>query len=116
MTNILPAYLAIGVSEEEFWDSTPCDLKPYVTAYKLNMKARDTEAWRNGMYIMNAFSTVLANCFNKKSKAKYFEQPLLSREDVISDREPTEEEKKIEREKLLATLMIMQDNFERNNK
>ena len=66
------------------------------------------------MYIMNAFSTVLASCFSKKSKAKYFEKPLLSLDEHDDDHEPTEEEKQKEREKLLATLMIMQANFERN--
>ena len=112
MTNILPAYLAIGVSEEKFWDSTPKELKPYTIAYRLNLKARDAEAWRQGMYVMNAFSTVLANCFSKNSKAKYIEKPLLA-DDSFDNHEPTEEEMKMEREKLLATLVIMQDNFER---
>ena len=115
MSNILPAYLAIGVSEEKFWDSTPADLKPYVEAHKLLQKERDNEAWRNGMYVMNAFQVVLANVLGgKKSKAEYFSKPLLYSVEE-ENRELTEDEMKIERDKLLSMLMIMKDNFDRTN-
>lgn len=114
MTNILPAYLAIGVPEEKFWDSSPKELKPYTIAYRLNMKAKDAESWRLGMYVMNAMSTVMANAFSKNSKAQYLKKPFLS--DMEEEyHEPTEEEMKMERDRLLSTLMIMKDNFERKN-
>lgn len=115
MTNILPAYLAIGVSEEKFWDSTPIDLKPYVESYKLQQKARDAELWRMGMYAMSAVQTSLSLALNgKKSKAEYIQKPMLFEEHKEAH-ELTEEEMKTEREKFLMQLQIMQANFERNN-
>lgn len=107
--------MAIGVSEEKFWDSTPVELKPYVNAYKLQQKARDAELWRMGMYAMSAVQTSLSMALNgKKSKAEYLKKPMLYDEHK-DDIELTEEEKKTEREKFLMQLQIMQANFERNN-
>lgn len=107
--------MAIGVSEEKFWDSTPHDLKPYVEAYKLQQKSKDAELWRMGLYAMSAVQTSLAMALNgKNSKAKYIDKPMLMNDNLDPNRELTEEEKKAEREKFLMTLQIMQENFERN--
>lgn len=37
---ILPLYLSIGVSKEEFMDSTPAELKPYLEAEKIRQKEK----------------------------------------------------------------------------
>jgi len=37
---ILPLYLSIGVSKEEFMDSTPAELKPYLEAERYGKEKR----------------------------------------------------------------------------
>ena len=89
-------------------DSTPAELKPYLEAEKIRQKRRDAELWQAGIYQTSATFTAVANALmGKKSKVEYIKKPLL---------ESAEEEKKKQREALLASLQIMQASFEANHK
>lgn len=108
--------MALGVTKEEFMDSTPEELKPYIKSYELKQKRKDSDMWQFGIYMMSAVqAAVQSSLFGKKAKAKYMEEPLLQKEKE-DERELTENEKKSEREKLLMTLQLMQANFEINHK
>lgn len=98
-------------------DSTPAELRPYLEAEKLRQHRKDAEMWQAGIYTTSATYTAVAMALmGKKSKAKYFEKPLLEEKkeeketDIIS-----EEEKKKQRNALLASLQLMQANFELNH-
>lgn len=108
--------MSIGVTKEEFDDSTPKDLQCYVDADEIRRKRRDVEMWQMGIYNMNAFSVALSKSLSgRKSKAKYLDEPmLLSSQKVIDEENATEEEKEIERKKLLMRLQLMQTTFEAN--
>lgn len=108
--------MSIGVSKSEFDDSTPNDLQCYVDADELNRKRRDAEMWQMGIYNMNAFSVALSKALSgKKSKAKYLDEPMmLKAQKEIDEENATEEEKEIERKKLLMKLQLMQTTFEAN--
>lgn len=100
-------------------ESTPSELKPYLDAEKLRQERKDAELWQAGIYTTSATFTAVANALmGKKSKAKYYEKPLLEsaeekkREDaeLLSD-----EEKQKQRKMLLMSLQLMQANFELNH-
>lgn len=74
---MLPHYLSIGVTWNEFMNGTPNEMKAYDKAYKLKRQQEDEQAWIQGQYIMSAFGVVLSNAFSKSSSAKYVEEPLL---------------------------------------
>lgn len=114
----MPFYLSIGVSETTFWKGTPVDLAPYIEADKLRQKRTDYENWQLGIYVMGAVSTAIETALHgKKSKMKYFDEPLLQAKQKEKEAEIlSEEEKKRQRDKLLMTLQIMQHNFEANHK
>lgn len=117
MKNLLPYFIAIGISKSEFFDSTPKDLEPYVEAEKIRQKRRDAEAWQFSIYTMSAVSTAVAQCLSKHSKAKYMEEPLTVMYEKKQKAENlTASEKKSERKKLLSWLQLMQTNFELSHK
>lgn len=74
--------------------------KTYAQYYLLKRRQMNEELWLNGIYVANAFQTVLGNAFSKK-KLKYLEKPL----DIF---EKTEAEKqheiRKERQKLIDWL------------
>lgn len=104
------------MSKEEFFDSTPKELHCYIEAENMAAKRRDEELWHLGMYNMSAFSVALSKALSgKKSKAKYMEEPLYNKvaeKQKEEEENLTEEQKEVERSKLLTALMTMQANFE----
>lgn len=115
MEDVLPAYMVMGVSEEKFWDSTPKELAPYIKAYEIKQKAKDSDMWKMGIYVLSAVQTAVQNSlFGRKSKAEYIKEPLSNK---VQEKKKvlTEQDKKNEREKLLMTLQLMQANFELNH-
>ena len=112
---ILPFYLMIGVSKEEFMDSTPKELEPYKKAYEYKQKEKDCDMWQMGIYVLNAVSVAVNGALiGKKYKGEYLKKPLmLEKED--HEEEITEEKIKEERKKLLMQLQTMQVNFEMNH-
>lgn len=112
----MPHYLFLGVSEERFWNGTPNDLKPFDEAYNIRKKVEDSNNWMSGYYIMNGVMVALDKALSgRKSKAKYFDKPLLSQEVQKADEDLTEDEIVAQRKALLARLQIMQANFEMNH-
>lgn len=104
------------MSKEEFFDSTPKELNCYVLAEEMRQKRTDADNWQMGMYNLSAFSVALSKAVSgKKSKAKYMESPLseqIAEKKKEDDENLTEEQKDMERSKLLTALMTMQANFE----
>lgn len=108
--------MALGVSEERFWDSCPYELKPYEKAYQMRLKKQDEQAWMQGMYFYNALSVALSHFCGKKH-SKYVQSPFLYQ---IRDSEETENLTESQKEKyvdqLFVQLMIMQSNFNNAHK
>lgn len=107
----MPSALSIDVPYELFWHLNPTKLKPFFKAFENKRKMRDEEQWMYwGTYGMSALSTIVAHAFSKGSQAKYIEEPLFKK--LESNKEITEEEKRIKTEQLFMQLQIMQINFE----
>lgn len=110
--------LRMGISHESFLRLTPKKLEIYAEAYKLMLRDRDYENWLMGQYNMKAFSVVLdqvlAGMNKRKSKAKYFESPIL--EMAEKNNEPlSEKELQLQRELFVAKLEALKTNFEINH-
>lgn len=104
------------MSKSEFMESTPKELNVYIEAERMLQKRRDAENWQMGMYNMSAFSVALGRAISgRKSKAKYIDKPLsdtIAEKKKEEDENLTEEQKAVERDKLMAALMTWQANFE----
>lgn len=104
------------MSKSEFLDSSPNELNCYILAEEMSQKRKDTACWQMGMYNMTAFSVALGKALaGRKSKAKYMEKPFheqIAEKKKEEDENLSEEQKDIERDKLLTALMTMQANFE----
>ena len=76
---LLPQCLAVGMTEEYFWNAYPIELEPYFEAQKIRRRIHDEEAHVQGLYIMEAFGVVLGNAFRKKNTKplEYRKQPIL---------------------------------------
>lgn len=104
----------MGITYDEFWTLNPRKIKVIYEGYKLRRKIEDEKAWMLGGYIFQAVSVSLGNAFRKKNqKAKsYFEiveKPFLAE---LDKREMSEEEKQKRLDALMASLHVMQNNFE----
>ena len=113
----MPIALALGVSEEKFWDSCPYDLKPYIKAQEITSRKNDENMWIQGMYFFNALSVVASHIINGKSREKYIEKPLLQKLQIEEhNMNLTEQEKEKYVDQVFANLIIMQSNFNRSKK
>lgn len=77
----------------------------------------DEEMWRMGVYVMRAVGVTVDRAIHgPKAKTEYFDKPIMRDEELSSMKEPerelTEEEKKMEQEKVLMRLKLMMGNFE----
>ena len=111
-TELCPMYMAYGMTYEQYWYGDPWMVRAFAQAFLLKRKIRNEDAWIQGAYIANAFSTVLSNAFGKK-KANYLEKPL----DLFPK---TEGEKQMEireqRRKLVAWLSKMKKVTDAKNR
>lgn len=63
-----PYYLAIGMTEEQYWDRDPQLAKYYRRAEEMRNEKRNQELWMQGMYIYEALCDVapILHSFAKK--------------------------------------------------
>lgn len=104
----LPDFLAMGYTEDIFWNMTMYQFKAYQKAYKLKQKKLDEDMWHLGQYIVTSVSMAIDMCFNgPKSTAKYPEKPIFW--DMYENTELSKEEqykRKVERLKAIDVAWI----------
>lgn len=113
----MPDALSIGVSYELFMHLNPTKLKPFYEAHYRKMKMRDEEMWSVfGNYMISSLQVAIDRSFNgRKSKSKFIEYPILSKQNFAQE-EFTEEELQRQREIFVAKLRAMKANFDINHK
>ncbi len=96
-------------------ESCPKELEPYNKAHKMNIVEQDNlqHMWW-GNYGISALIVAIDKCFNKKPKAEYIKEPILSK--TFENDGLTEEEIQKQRELFVAKLQVMQTNFELSKK
>lgn len=105
----------MGISYDTFWSLNPRKLNILIEGYKLERKIKDEESWMLGGYVFQAVSVSLGNAFRKKNtKAQsYFEvldKPFLNNIEKNNE-EMSEEEIQRYRDAFMASLHVMQNNF-----
>ena len=100
---MFPYYLSYGMSTDEYWNQSPLFVKAYRKKHWLDIETRNQELWMQGLYIYNAFGTVMANAFGKKGakREKYLEKPI---EIVPKTGKELKAEQERERQKLIKML------------
>lgn len=108
----LPLALSFGMSEEQFWNSNPRLMKPYIKAHELKTEQQDTLNWFLGQYIMSAIGVVLSD---KKHNVKYVEKPFTTQQKEKREIENmSDEDKKRHTMIFFESLKTLQDNFNRS--
>ena len=85
---------------DQFWFGDPWMARDYAQYHLLKRRQKNEELWLEGIYIANAFQTVLGNAFSKQ-KHKYLEKPLDIFEKTESEKQ---QEIRAERQKLINWL------------
>lgn len=91
--DILPHYLAIGVTWERIMDSCPKELEPYDLAHKKKIEEQDflQHIWW-GNYGISALNVVIEHAFSKKTNAEYIKNPIFSNIKEENDYKESQEE------------------------
>lgn len=112
--NNFPYYIALGMTEEQYFDGDMALTKYYREAFEIKRKMKNQELWLQGLYFYEALLDVspLLNAFAKKgTKAhKYPNEPY-----VLTEKE--QKERDIERERLQSEkIKEKMFNFMNNHK
>jgi len=104
----------MGITYEEFWESTPRKLNVLIDGYKLKRQVEDEQAWMLGEYVFHAVTVALSNSFRKKGqKAQDFFEVMkepISKRIETDENGLTEKDKKLKTELLFKNLEIMAAN------
>ena len=100
---MFPAYLAMGMTYELFWEGEPSLVKAYREADEIMRKRQNQMLWLEGIYMAEALSSTVGNMFSKGNKHKYPEEPLPITEAEQAERR--EREQKARMEKIKAAFM-----------
>lgn len=103
------------MTTEEYWEGDPYLVVYYRRAHLLKVEQRNQELWLQGLYIYNAFGTVLANAFAKKGakKQKYLEKPIRITPLTETEKRLKAEE---ERRKVIAHFTALQKAWDKKHK
>ena len=100
---IFPAFLAIGMSYEQFWEGDPALARAYRKAEKIRHSRMNEQLWLTGIYVAEALSATVGNMFSKGNKHKYPSEPLPITEEQQRERREREQKAKMERLKAAFT-------------
>lgn len=90
---------------EQFWYGPPQLCETYRKLHRIRTEQRNQELWLQGLYVYDALAVALNNAFSKR-KEKYLSQPFKLFE-------PTEEEKKLEAERIRQKFVEQLDAWKR---
>ena len=107
---MFPAYLAMGMTYEQFWDGDPDLVKAYRTADRIRRRRRNEELWLEGIYMVEALSSTVGNMFAKGAQHKYPEEPFPITQEEVREREEREQRARMERIKAAFTAKALAMN------
>ncbi len=112
---MLPYYLFIGMSAEEFWNGDPWLVKTYRKVHELKIQAKNEELWLQGLYFHDALGVVIGNAFGGKraKKLKYLEKPI----DIFAKTDDEIRQEEIKKQnQIIANLNAMKVNWDARQK
>ena len=110
LTNLCPAYMAMGMGYEEYWNCNTKVHKAYRLAWEQKKKYRNWEMWWQGGYIYDALLKVApvmraALGKGKVEAGKYAEEPYpLTKKEA----EEIQERKRVENMKRMLAVLEME--------
>lgn len=110
-----PQYLAIGMTEEQYWDKDSMLAKYYREADELRKERMNQELWLQGMYIYDAMSR-LSPILKAFTKAGTKAMPYVDEPYPINKKSAKENEEKKEKAMADKGLRYMQDYMLKANK
>lgn len=110
---ILPYYISIGMTPEQFWDGDVDLVKAYRKAYEYKKQEWNVQAYLNGMYVYDALLRVspILHAFAKKGT-----KPIPYRDKPIEIYTNHEQQKKVEVNKSRDMQLRMVERFKKINK
>jgi len=72
---VCPTYMLYGMTYEQFWYGDPNMTHTFKEAYLLKQRAKNEDAWLQGLYIYRAVSAVVASALGNRN-AKYIDAPI----------------------------------------
>lgn len=113
----LPYALSIHVPYETAMALNPTKLEPFTEAFNNEQKMLDYHMWMMGIYVQDAVMVAVEkNLAGKKSKAKYFEKPLMEQQEEKNGDNLTQEQKHNIVENLFTSLQIRKANWDLEHK
>ena len=93
-----PAYLAMGMPSDEYWDGDAQACVAYRKAYKEKLELHDAMLWRPGLYVYHALCCVAPyfNSIKPKKPEEYISHPFGIATKRILDPDEKEEQKAID--------------------
>jgi len=107
---VFPAYLAMGMTYDLFWNGDPALAKAYRTADSIRRRRRNEELWLEGMYTAEALSATVGNMFSKGTKHQYPSEPFPITAEEQQERREREERARMERIKAAFTAKALTVN------
>lgn len=109
MKQLFPISIEIGMSEEEFLQSTPAYIHMRIDAFykleKIRVETMEYQSWLTGYYVMHAIGA------NFSKKCKYPKNPLEQEDIVKEDIQITEDQEDFYREQFVKRLQRMEQRF-----
>ena len=111
---LFPHYLAIGMSEEQYWDKDSMLVVAYRKAEELRVNRRNQEMWLQGAYFYEALSRVspLLHAFAKKGTkpAPYLAEPFAITEKQAEYQQEEKDKKTYDKGKALIEGFMAKHN------
>ena len=110
-------FLAMGMSYQEFWQSSPSLTRAYYEAEKIRTQKQSEMQWLQGRYFYDALSAALSNfsagLAGKHGKAEYLKKPFRV---IPKTKEEIEAENKRKLEAYIEELKMYKLRFDANKK
>ena len=113
---LCPAYMVMGMSHEQFWNSNTTAHKAYREAHEMRLRNEEWARWRQGAYVYDALLRVApvmraALSKGKVEPGKYPEEPW-----PLTQEEADEQQQRRERKNFEIFLAQMREESARNRR
>lgn len=107
---VLPYYLAVGMTYGQFWYGPPELVIAFRRADEIRKRRVNEELWLAGIYTAEALASTVGNMFSKGSKYQYPSEPKPITESEAKERREREQKAKMEQIKARFTARALSLN------
>lgn len=110
--DLLPYYISIGMTPDEYWNGDPSLVRAYREAEKRRLRQKNYELWLQGRYVYDAVMRLIPSLqmLKPREPLPYLEEPLPLTQEEYEARLVREQKKKQE------ALRAYMQSFVKNNK